>query len=77
MELKTGQIWKEYDSRMERFVRIESVAITRRGVCIRTVIRSSEGWKDAPRSRCSYADQERFNGKPGGYEYIGTPPADQ
>lgn len=66
--IKTGQIWREVDPRFNRFVRVVSVAMTRRGVGIRTVVPESGEWKDAPNSRISYADHTRFNSKRGGYE---------
>lgn len=76
MTIEVGQIWREVDPRFERFVRVESVAGgSRRSVGVRTVVRFTEhsGWGYAPRSRLSYCDANRFNGKRGGYE----PVADQ
>lgn len=72
VELKTDQIWKEVDPRFERHVRIEGVRAGRRGVQIRSVARVGSGWMEVPRSRVSYADHERFNGKRGGYEFVET-----
>ena len=73
MDLAVGQIWKEVDPRAERFVRIESVGMGRRNVSIRTVVKRDFGWSDAPRSRLSYADGERFDGRRGGYEFHEAP----
>lgn len=65
---RQGDIWKERDPRFDRYVRIESVGTGRRSVAIRTVLLSDDGkWRDSPRSRLSYADIERFNGKSTGY----------
>lgn len=66
---KQLQIWKECDPRFERYVRIESVGVGRRSIGIRAVVWSDDRWVDAPRSRMSYADPERFNGKRGGYQF--------
>lgn len=72
MEPKVGQIWKEVDPRLNRFVSIESVKPNwRRGITIRTVVNQDGVWVPAPRSRVSYADAERFNGKRGGYAIHG------
>ena len=69
---KQGEIWKEVDPRFERYVRIESVGVGRRSVAIRTVTSIGGRWSEVPRSRISYADPERFNGKRGGYTYHAT-----
>lgn len=66
---KVGDIWKEVDPRQERFVRVESVGTGRRSVAIRTVIFAFHQWREAARSRVSYADLERFNGRRGGYAF--------
>lgn len=69
IELAAGQIWREVDDRFQRYVRIENVQAGRRGISIRTVEKADLGWQAAPRSRLSYADHNRFNGKNGGYEF--------
>lgn len=66
---KNGDIWREVDPRFERFVRIEAIYSGRRGYQIRTVTQTEGKWSPAPRSRLSYADAERFNGKRSGYEF--------
>lgn len=66
-KILAGQIWKECDPRFERFIRVESVGCGRRSVQTRTVIERDGMWIDAPNSRASYCDPERFNGKRGGY----------
>ena len=67
-EPKCGQIWKECDPRFVRFVRIEKVVPGRRGISIRAVAYAEGAWIDTPKSRLSYADPSRFNGKRGGYQ---------
>jgi hypothetical protein len=67
--IEVGQIWREVDPRRERFVRVLNVS---EGVVkIRTVNPAwkhvSGRWKEAYRSRPSYAEASRFNGKRGGY----------
>lgn len=66
-EIKVGQIWKEVDPRFQRFVRIDGVGHGRRGISIRTVEQKDGRWAEAPRSRLSYCDAERFRGKRSGY----------
>lgn len=75
VEIKVGQIWREVDPRRERFVRVESVSMGRCGVSIRTVEKRDRRWLDAPRSRLSYADHDRFNAKRGGYALHEQPTA--
>lgn len=58
-----GQIYRENDIRFERYVRVEKVGEGRRSVAIRTVMLVGGRWLDAPRSRLSYADVERFGAK--------------
>lgn len=58
-----GDIWKENDVRFTRYVRVERVGTGRRCVAIRTVMLVNDRWLDAPRSRLSYADIERFGKK--------------
>lgn len=65
--LKQGQIWKECDPRMDRWVRIESVGVGPRSVHVRAVTLQDGRWIEAPRSRLGYASPERFNGRRGGY----------
>ena len=67
------QIWREVDPRFERYIRVESVRPGRCGVSCRTVVLSEGKWIDARRSRVSYCDPERFNGKRGGYEFHEQP----
>ncbi len=75
-----GDIWKEVDPRTERFVRIESISVSGNTVSIRTVVRTTIGspenprtrWADGHRSRLSYVNAGRFNGKRGGYSYHGA-----
>ena len=74
-DLAVGQIWREVDPRFERHVRIESIGAGRRSVGIRTVVRHDGRWIEGPRSRASWCDGERFNGKRGNYEFV--LPADQ
>jgi hypothetical protein len=71
MTLSVGQIWREVDSRFERFIRVEKIG--ENGVIIRTVARGSAGWKVGKRSRLNWAEARRFNGKSGGYEFIEEP----
>lgn len=68
MEIKVGQIWREVDSRMERFIRIEST----NGIypTIRSVYKHDDGWRPRSRSRSSQASPDRFNGKRGGYKFV-------
>lgn len=70
MELAVGQIWKEVDPRFERSIRIEKISAgTRRSIQIRTVEKRDGEWREAPRSRISYCDRNRFNEKRGGYAF--------
>jgi len=63
-----GEIWKEVDPRIERYVRIESV--NPHGVKIQTVEFSEKhGWLAKPRTRETLTAPERFNGKRGGYAF--------
>ncbi|MBN9434035.1 MAG: hypothetical protein J0I45_16510 [Bosea sp.] len=71
--LAAGQIWKEVDPRFTRFIRIENVGAGRRSISIRTVENVDGRWVDAERSRCSYADPQRFNGKRGNYAFYEAP----
>lgn len=66
--IKTGQIWREVDPRMTRYVQIQ--AVEEGSIFIRAVLRGlpSEGWIPAPRTTIRAADPARFNGKRGGYE---------
>lgn len=66
MEIKIGQIWQEVDPRFTRYVLV--------------VDADEENWyvrgctidgEFTPRSRALRAMEERFNGKRGGYKYIG------
>lgn len=75
VEIKVGQIWREVNPRRERFVRIEAVSLMRVGISVRTVVKVDGKWCDAPRSRLSYADRQRFNGKRGGYALHEQPTA--
>lgn len=75
IEIEANQIWREVGPRFERFVRVEQVANgNRRGILVRTVVRSNgDGpWIRAPRSRASWRDRNRFNGRRGGYQYVET-----
>jgi hypothetical protein len=67
MKVREGQIWREVDPRFVRHVRIDTVGYSRRAIGIRTVIEVDGRWIDAPRSRLSYADEQRFDGKRGNY----------
>ena len=64
-----GQIWKEADPRLERFVKIVGIYphMLRRSIAIRTVRKTDGEWEEG---RLSYADQNRFHGKRGGYAYV-------
>lgn len=62
--LETGQVWREDDKRMERYVVITGVF--EHGVAVRTVVREGRRWVYSPRSRDLNAKAERF-GKKGGY----------
>lgn len=62
-EICEGQIYRENDARFERYVRVEKVGEGRRSISIRTVVLIGGRWFDAPRSRLSYADRERFGAK--------------
>jgi hypothetical protein len=66
-DVREGDIWKEVDPRMERFVRVASVGTGRRSVAIRTVVLAMGQWRSTARSRLVYADRDRFNGKRSGY----------
>lgn len=63
-----GQIWKEVDPRFERYVIIQHVGEGRRSIQVRTVTHNGKGWEVAPKSKSSWCDAERFNGKRGGYQ---------
>lgn len=67
--IKVGQIWKELDPRSERFVRIvgNGSNIGHRRISIITVVHREDNWRPAPRSRITYCDERRFNGKRGGF----------
>lgn len=69
---QVGDIWKEVDSRIERYVRVERVGVGRRSITIRTVVFNPSNmgrrWRDAPRTRATYADLGRFNGRRNGYK---------
>lgn len=69
VKVREGQIWKEVDPRFERYVRIVTVLPSgRRSIGIQTCAENGKGgWAPAPRSRHSWCDRERFNGKRGGY----------
>jgi hypothetical protein len=74
-QIKVGQIWREVDPRFDRYVRVLEVTDAQRGIMVRTVYRTGTGaptspheWLFANRSRASWCDRERFNGKRGGYE---------
>lgn len=65
-----GQIWREVDSRFVRFVRVKAVLSGDRGIGIQTATENGKGgWMDKPRSRFSWSDRARFNGKHQGYEF--------
>jgi hypothetical protein len=65
-----GQIWREVDPRFTRYVRVESDG---QRIGIRAVVKAGDRWVDAPRSRLSYADRSRFDGRRGGYELLNQP----
>lgn len=67
--IRVGQIWIEVDPRFARHVRIETVdAAGGPTIGIQTVVRDGWGqWALAPRSRRTWADRSRFNGKRGNY----------
>lgn len=68
MKPDKNQIWSEVDPRFNRFVMILDIKPGRRGVLAQTCKRNNLGqWVPAPRSRKSWCDVERFNGKRGGY----------
>ncbi len=68
-----GQIWREVDPRLNRFVMVLDVVSGRRGVLVQTCERNDLGqWVPSPRSRKAWCDIERFHGKLGGYE-LATP----
>jgi hypothetical protein len=68
-------IWQERDPRFTRLVRVESVGTGRRSVAIRTVLLRDDGnYTDAPNSRLSYADIERFKGRSTGYKLYSRSP---
>jgi hypothetical protein len=68
---REGQIWREVDPRFVRHIRIESVfSEWGRGVAVRTVVYAMGQWRATARTRLSFCDHERFNGKRGGYELI-------
>lgn len=67
-DIRVGQIWTEVDPRFARFVRVETVAGGTVGsIGIRTVVARDGRWVDGPKSRLSYANRERFNGKARNY----------
>lgn len=68
MEPAVGQIWKEVDPRVTRFVRVEKVG-AHAGVMVRKVIRQNGSWIHAPRSVERWTNAARFDGKRGGYEF--------
>lgn len=71
-----GSIWRDVYPRFERHVRVQGPPSGfPQTVRIRTVVKRSDGvWVLAPRSRDTYANLDRFNGKRGGYEIVETAP---
>jgi hypothetical protein len=66
-DIKVGQIWKEVDPRIDRYLRILSEVGD--VITVETVIKSSDGhWYNPPwakrQSRCK---RSRFNNKRSGY----------
>jgi hypothetical protein len=73
-----GQVWKEVDPRLTRYVQIEAIqGFHKANIAIRTVVKKNGIWMPAQKSRLSYADGDRFNGKRGGYELHEPARADQ
>lgn len=66
-----GQIWRERDARLVRFVRVDASPEKHQDqIQIVTVIQCSDGeWMRKPGSRITYASRARF-GKSGGYELV-------
>lgn len=67
---KIGDIWREVDPRFTRHVRVFDVQQGRRGIAVRTCVKTEGNWRPAPRSRLSWCDRERFNGKRCGYAFV-------
>lgn len=64
-----GQIWREVNPRRgNRHVRVETIAAAHVG--IRKVEKTTDGWAPAAKSRVTYAQPARFNGKHNGYQLI-------
>jgi len=75
IEIRPHQIWHEVHKVWDRYVRIEPPQPgSRIGIPIRSVSKTKEGWVVSPRARLSYANERRFNGKPGGYELVEDAP---
>lgn len=68
--IKPGQIWREVDPRLERYVRVIGITGGIRGVMIETVIKVGDAWQRKPRCGKTYCNPERFNGKRGGYSLV-------
>ncbi len=66
MEIKAGQIWKEVDPRFDR--KIVITLAKDQDVKVRGC---DDQGNFKPRSREAWANKDRFNGKRGGYAYIG------
>lgn len=74
MKPEKGQIWREVDHRFDRYIMVLDVREGRRGILAQTTERNDLGqWRPAPRSRKSWCDVERFNGRRGGYELFAHP----
>jgi hypothetical protein len=70
-EVRIGQIWREDDSRQERYVRVDAIEGER--VRIRSVARSDAGEWRADSRVGRWASLKRF-GKSGGYRFEATLP---
>lgn len=69
MKPKIGQIWKECDPRIERYILIMDAC--EEDWYIRTCTVDGER---LPSTRVGRAREERFNGKRGGYAYVKEAP---
>lgn len=63
-EIKVGQIWREVDPRLNRYVQVLVVGESAiKSICVATIDISTNAL-----GRKNWASRERFNGKRGGYE---------
>ena len=66
MEIEIGSVWQEVDPRFERYIRV--VELSEDEIFIQTC--DADG-KIKPKARVTRPVAERFNGKRGGYRYVG------